>query len=95
MADKNTTTAETASNKGRKRAPENETKAERFKRIGNIRIDNALDTIRLVGNLASPDSYEYTPEQAAIVVGHLETAVEEVKTSFANPNRKVTSAPLL
>lgn len=86
---------QTNSNLGRKRAPEGETKADRFKRIGNIRIDNALDAIRLCGNLSSPDSYEYTPEQAAVVIGHLEKAVTDVKAAFANPNRKVTSAPIL
>lgn len=70
---------------GRKPAPENETKADRFKRLGSHRIGRALKAIQRVGNLASAN-YEYTPEQVQKLSDALTT---ELKLTLAKFHPKV------
>ena len=48
-----------------------ETKAEKFVRLGEYRMNKAIDAIGRLENLANKSSYEYTAEQ-----------VEEVKQKF-------------
>jgi hypothetical protein len=44
----------------------NETPAERFSRIGSMRLSKVLDAMRVLCNCTGP-TYEYTPEQVAKV----------------------------
>ena len=44
-----------------------ETKAETFRRLANKRVTNALDKIRLIGNLANRGTYEYTDDQVDMI----------------------------
>lgn len=60
-----------------------ETKAAKFARLAPPRIQNALDKIALIGNLASKSGYEYTPEQVAKIKTALEGAVKAVTDRFA------------
>ena len=48
---------------GEPAAKENETKAEKFIRIGEYRMNKAVDAIGRLENLANHGSYEYTQEQ--------------------------------
>ena len=48
---------------GEPAAKENETKAEKFIRIGEYRMNKAVDAIGRLENLANRGSYEYTREQ--------------------------------
>ena len=48
---------------GEPAAKENETKAEKFIRIGEYRMNKAVDAIGRLENLANRGSYEYTQEQ--------------------------------
>jgi hypothetical protein len=50
--------------KGRAKAPENETNAERFTRIAKVRMNNILNAIASLNNLAGA-SYEYTEPMLA------------------------------
>ena len=43
-------------------APENETKADKFKRLGTARLSKALKTIKLIGNLSGA-GYDYDDDQ--------------------------------
>ena len=47
---------------GEPAAKENETKAEKFNRIGEYRMNKAVDAIGRLENLANRGSYEYTQE---------------------------------
>ena len=47
---------------GEPAAKENETKAEKFIRIGEYRMNKAVDAIGRLENLANRGSYEYTQE---------------------------------
>ena len=40
-----------------------ETKAEKFIRLGEYRMNKAIDTIGRIENLANRSAYEYTPER--------------------------------
>lgn len=51
---------------GRKPVPENETRNERFIRIGTKRVNNAIRQIQLLGNLCSPN-YECDENDLALM----------------------------
>ena len=68
---------------GEPAAKENETKAEKFIRIGEYRMNKAVDAIGRLENLANRGSYEYTQEQVDAMFQALEGRVAEVKSRFA------------
>ena len=55
---------------GEPAAKENETKAEKFIRIGEYRMNKAVDAIGRLENLANRSSYEYTQEQVTLCFRH-------------------------
>lgn len=76
--------AETNGNKrGAKPAPEGETNAEKFKRVGTPRINNAVKAIALLEAIANKTQYEYTEEQRRVIESALDGAVQRVKDAFA------------
>lgn len=64
-----------------------ETREEKFKRLAEKRVNVALDKLRLVGNLASPQ-YAFSPEQIERIVTALQSAVAEVEEKFQKPLQK-------
>ena len=64
-----------------------ETKAETFKRLAIKRTTNALDKIRLIGNLSSAN-YEYTAEQVEKICDTLRDAIDNVEKKFAKTKEK-------
>ena len=44
-----------------------ESKEDKFKRLGNSRLTKALDAIALLESLSNQQAYEYTEEQAQII----------------------------
>lgn len=60
-----------------------ETKAEKFIRIGEYRMNKAIDAIGRLENLANKSAYEYTQEQAEAMFSVLEQRVAQVKEKFA------------
>lgn len=71
--------------------PANETKAQRFVRVGKARLNRALTDIRLISGLSNTSTYEYNPAQIKTITDHLDKAVAEVKSRFANPNAPKTA----
>lgn len=67
----NTTTAKTE-----------ETKAQKFKRLGTVRMNAALVAFDKMESLATSSAYEYTPEQAAKMVEVLRTRVDNLEKLF-------------
>lgn len=61
-----------------------ESKEAKFRRLAERRINAALDKIRLIGNLASPQ-YSFAPEQVDKMVLALQEAVSEVENKFKKP----------
>lgn len=59
--------------------------ATRFKRVGNARLNKALDAIELVGNLTGP-TYESTPEQIDTIQATLEDEVARAVDKLRRDN---------
>ncbi len=67
-----------------------ETKAEKFIRLGEYRMNKAIDAIGRIENLANRSAYDYTPEQVEVMFSVLESKVAEVKAKFTAQKRKKT-----
>jgi len=57
-------------------------KKERFINLAEMRVNKALHSIKLIGNLANKRNYEYTDQQASQMISALEAAVRDVKALF-------------
>lgn len=74
---------------GRHHPPENESKREKFLRLGNPRVQRVLNSIRLVGNLASPN-YQWTPDD----INKMRTAIQgQLDKTLARFEKQDRSAP--
>lgn len=51
--------------KPRAKTPENESKADKFRRLAGARMGKALTMISNIGNCSNRSQYDYTPEQVA------------------------------
>lgn len=69
-----------------------ETKAEKFIRLGEYRMNKAIDAIGRLENLANKSAYEYTPEQVEAMFAVLESKVAEVKAKFRVTKNKENTA---
>ena len=59
-----------------------ETKADKFKRLVNYRMHNAIKRIRQMQNLSNTSQYEYTAEQAEFVINALQHEVDTLARKF-------------
>lgn len=57
-------------------------KMVKFETIAQKRVQNALHAIELIGNLANPSAYHYTPEHTQQIFDALEQAVALEKKKF-------------
>lgn len=57
-------------------------KSEKFKLLAEKRTNNAIKQIRLIGNLANPNSYEYSKEQVCKIMEALDAEVKSVQRRF-------------
>lgn len=64
-------------------AKNNETKAEKFVRLGEYRMNKAIDAIGRLEHLANRSAYEYTSEQVEAMFSVLEQRVADVRGKFA------------
>lgn len=63
-------------------AKENETRAEKFIRLGEFRMNKAMDAIARLENLSNRSSYEYSQEQVDAMFGALENQIADIKAKF-------------
>ena len=61
---------------------EAETKHDKFKRLANQRVANALKKIELIGNLSS-SGYEYAPEEVEKIFTALQQTLDGTKNRFS------------
>ena len=65
-----------------------ESKADRFKRLAEPRVDSTVKKIKIIGNLAA-SNYEYTAEQVEKILSTLKSSIDEVEKKFQKGlNRK-------
>lgn len=66
-----------------------ESKRDRFVRLAEKRTTLALQTIRLIGNLANRNNYEYGDTDAKKILGALSMELENLKRKFSDsPGRE-------
>jgi hypothetical protein len=61
-----------------------ERKKAKFKELAEKRVNKALDSIRLVGNLSNRQTYSYEDAQVRKIVKALRDAVGEVESRFGS-----------
>lgn len=59
-----------------------ESKADRFKRLAEKRVNATLKQMELIGNLSS-GSYEYTEEQVNKIFDTIQESLDSVKAKFS------------
>lgn len=59
-----------------------ESKHEKFIRLAELRVNNALKAIELISNLANTRNYAYTEDEASKVIRTLKAAVNDVERQF-------------
>lgn len=57
-------------------------KQERFIRLAEKRVNELLDKMRLVGNLADRRNYVYTDEQARLILRAIEDEMKNLRAKF-------------
>lgn len=59
-----------------------ETKHDRFKRLAQNRVNNALKQIELIGNLSNLNNYEYTQDEVRKIIKVLKNSIDSVEKKF-------------
>jgi hypothetical protein len=59
-------------------------KAERFERLAEKRVTQALRQMKLVGNLANRHNYTYTEDHVRQIFEVLETELRQTRAKFRN-----------
>ena len=65
-----------------------ETPQERFRRLANVRVPNAIKRLRHVANLFRGAQYDSTPEQKNAVYSVLNKALTEVEDAMSQKVKK-------
>lgn len=59
-----------------------ETKKERFKRIAGKRTNDVLEKIRLLGNCANRNTYEYSKDEVSKIFNEIEKKLKIAKLKY-------------
>ncbi|TDL67436.1 hypothetical protein E2R56_19785 [Rhodococcus qingshengii] len=61
-------------------------KNENFKRLAEKRVTDVIKKMRLIGNLANKNNYDYTDDQVKKVIITLENEIKILKNRFKEEN---------
>ena len=61
--------------------PLNESKKERFKRLAEYRTNEVLGKLKVLGNCANRQGYEYTEEEVKKIFDTIDKKIREIKSS--------------
>mgnify|MGYP006148160787 CR=1 FL=1 len=56
----------------------------KFKQLANARVNKAINTIKLIGNLSNKSIYSYTDTQSKQIISALENEIKVIKNKFSN-----------
>lgn len=59
------------------------TKREKFMELAEKRVNKAVKTMRLIGNLSNKSNYDYTDELVNEIIGALERELRDLKKKFS------------
>lgn len=65
-----------------------ESKEDKFKRLANARVNNAIKQLELIGNLSNSSSYEYTDDEVRKIMNTLNQKVKEISFKFQESLKK-------
>lgn len=65
-----------------RKADKNETPHDRFKRLGTLRTNEVLKRLKILGNCANRQAYEYTEKDVEAIFSAVERKVKETKAKF-------------
>ena len=71
----------------RKEIPKDETKAEKFVRVANPRLKNAIKYMRLVKSAVGSNAYDVNAEQVTTILETLSNEVESIRLSYEGKTR--------
>ena len=71
-----------------------ETKKEKFIRLAEKRVNNALKQISLVGNLANKNFYDYDKNQVSKILRALKDEIAKIEKEFDNYNSSINKFKL-
>lgn len=57
-------------------------KRERFVELGEARVKKATVMLRLIGNLSNQSNYDYTAEDAQLILSTLDAEVKLLRSKF-------------
>ena len=67
---------------------EQESKHDRFRRLAEQRVNRAIREMRLIGNLANRNNYEYTDGEVRALLSALERELKTTRAAFAVQRRE-------
>jgi hypothetical protein len=59
---------------------------QRFVKLINVRMNKALKYLNLIGNLSNVSNYDYTEDEAKVIVTRLRKSVDEIEVRFKMQN---------
>jgi hypothetical protein len=59
-----------------------ESKEDKFKRLANSRVNNAIKQLDLIGNLSNTASYQYSNKDVRKMINALNSKIREVDLKF-------------
>jgi len=59
-------------------------KHEKFVRLAEKRVTRALESIRIIGNLANKSNYSYKEEDIKQILSALKSELDNLKTKFSS-----------
>ena len=66
----------------------NLSKSDKFKKYGNIRLNNAIESIRRLGNLSNKRAYDYSKKDVSLIHDTLKSEINSLKVKFDEAEKK-------
>jgi len=63
-----------------------ESKRDKFKRLANIRVNNTLKDLDLIGNLSNSSNYDYSEEEVKKIFSAINSRIKDVQNKFKEKN---------
>lgn len=57
---------------------------KKFRKLAILRVNKAINSLRLIGNLSNKNNYDYTNEESKKIIETLEKEIRDVKAKFSN-----------
>lgn len=65
-------------------------KEKKFKELAEIRVNRALNDLKLIGNLGNKFRYSSTPDQRKKIINSIKAAVKEMENNLTNQTEEKT-----